>query len=734
MKPLLITCFTQVTLVCIATALLYFLASRRRPSVRAAVIGTAVLAIGVVTALSFSPLPSWWTLLPDAASAEHIVTPNGSKVPSEEYAGVRTSPDDSAERPRSATVDSYFPLPIRLFHFFRQAGDPARGEGSTSNGVWPTILLLAIAIGAGVFLVRVAIGLQAIQRLYRQSQPLTNAKVNELLTRVQQLARCPRSVPVRQSPHLVAAATIGWLRPVIILPADWVEWSDDELLAVLAHEMAHVCRRDYSMRLIAYVVVALHFYHPLIHWLTRRLVQEQELASDTLAATLAGGRRRYLHALSKTALRQDDRPNVRPGSIALPVSSRFLMRRIDMLRAKDGSVRDSATRMIQWMSVMALVLFSVGVSAIRCVAQKPDEADRTRVASRVVERINKQDATIIPDGQQPFRSLDQGLFQRKPFDPSMIARKGSAVCVVRPADFFRRSDLQPLKDACNREIRKWIDELAPDEELPFKVEQIELLAGDFNVTFDPHRVMIGSGRNMVRTTDPFDWRGFFLKLFPDTVQKEYRQREYLELPAIPSFSPAKQYVFIHDDRTMLFTHLYPTGEPAVRELIDFHVDGPPRCDWTDHWAAIDGGLMTIVFYNRQRRWLHIRGIADELWKPFVSPLLDGAQFVGIGADWSDATNRFVVQGRAISEQQEQSDQIKQTIESLLGMARIAVENDESLDENRKLIWPHVVWLLQSASLCSGMTPEGLSIIDGRIQTEVPVDQLLHIVLGSGIGS
>lgn len=403
-----------------------------------------------------------------------------------------------------------------------------------------------------------------------------------------------------------------------------------------------------------------------------------------------------------------------------------------MLRAKDGSVRDSATKtkMIQWASVAALVLFSVGTTAIRSVAQKPDTTEQPRVASRIIEKTIEQDARIVSIAQEPGDSLDKDLFQRKPFDPSMIARKGSALCVVRPAELFRRADLQPMKDAYNKAILQGMKAFGADEELLLKVEQIELIAADFIAIFDkngskeqPHRMMFGANHVMARTTQPYDWKRLLLKLFPDTVAKEHRQCEYLELPVIPAFGPKKLYVFVLDDRTITFA----AGEKLVQGMIAVHVDGSPRNDWTDQWTAIDGGLATIAFDNRQYHWLQMREIDDSLWKPFVGPLLDGAQFIGIGADWSNLTNRLVVRGRAISEQPEQSEQVKQTVEDLLGMARTAFESDESLDEQRKLIWTHVLSFLESASLRPGETPEGHSVIHGRIEMEVSVDRIQELL-------
>src|SRR5262249_7867490 len=146
---------------------------------------------------------------------------------------------------------------------------------------------------------------------------------------------CPRRVEVRECPDLASPATVGWLRPVVLLPADWRGWNEMERRAVLAHELAHVARCDFLTGRLSRVGVALHFYRPLLHWMAGRLQLQQELAADSMAVRVLGRRSSYLYTLARLALRQDGR------STSWPVYGLFsshgtLMRRIHMLRAKEG--------------------------------------------------------------------------------------------------------------------------------------------------------------------------------------------------------------------------------------------------------------------------------------------------------------------------------------------------------------------------------------------------------------
>ena len=168
-------------------------------------------------------------------------------------------------------------------------------------------------------------------------------------------------------------AAAGWLRPVVLLPADWRDWDVTELRAALAHELAHVRRSDFLLGLLARLGLALHFYHPLLYWLAGRLRLQQELAADGLAAPLTGGRDAYLRGLARLALRLSDR---RPaGWPANPLFSRgTLMRRIRMLKTKEGCFVGKASRWGRALVVALLAGAVVGVAALRCPAQKTGHA------------------------------------------------------------------------------------------------------------------------------------------------------------------------------------------------------------------------------------------------------------------------------------------------------------------------------------------------------------------------
>jgi TonB family protein len=81
--------------------------------------------------------------------------------------------------------------------------------------------------------------------------------------------------------------TWGIFRPRVLLPKNAVDWPPAKLHAVLAHELAHVKRRDWAFQMFAEMARALNWFNPLF-WIARnQLHLESERACDD--AVLSSG-------------------------------------------------------------------------------------------------------------------------------------------------------------------------------------------------------------------------------------------------------------------------------------------------------------------------------------------------------------------------------------------------------------------------------------------------------------
>lgn len=99
------------------------------------------------------------------------------------------------------------------------------------------------------------------------------------------------------SDRISAPAVYGILRPRIILPSAYRE-QEDRLPYVLMHESAHIRRGDNLLRVIACVLVCVHWFNPMCWVLLKCFLSDMELACDETVLSHCGEGQRKAYALA----------------------------------------------------------------------------------------------------------------------------------------------------------------------------------------------------------------------------------------------------------------------------------------------------------------------------------------------------------------------------------------------------------------------------------------------------
>ncbi len=260
-----------------------------------------------------------------------------------------------------------------------QCLDLAPGDGDFAGELPPLLeqlpaLVSAWALGTGLMLARLALGLAWVGRARRRSTPAPA----EWQLRLDALSRrlgFKRAVGLRLLPELPSPIAIGVFKPCVLLPAALLSRLPVDLLeALLAHELAHVRRADYLANLLQSVVEALLFFHPVVWWLSARMRAERELVADEISAELLGDPRRMalaLHALSEL------QPQRLPG-VALAARGGDLLARIERLLAP----RPQATG---WK--LALPALLIAATSFVVQARGHNEADTPPAATHAAGQV-----------------------------------------------------------------------------------------------------------------------------------------------------------------------------------------------------------------------------------------------------------------------------------------------------------------------------------------------------------
>ena len=163
---------------------------------------------------------------------------------------------------------------------------------------WPATAAVVWFAGMAAVLVVWYLRLRQIAALVGRSEPLEEGREVELLRSLARQLRARWRVRLVRLRTAMEPGIFGIFRPVLIWPEGLSELLDDEHLeAVLAHETMHVRRHDNLTAALQMAVEAVFWFHPLVWWMGRRMVEERERACDEAVVRLGNGPAIYAEGL-----------------------------------------------------------------------------------------------------------------------------------------------------------------------------------------------------------------------------------------------------------------------------------------------------------------------------------------------------------------------------------------------------------------------------------------------------
>lgn len=327
------------------------LAMRRRPArLRAAVLATALIGAVLVPFVA-TVVPAVSIPLPAALAELAGPAENPTSIP----APARSSPEHAL--PVAAS-----PLPI------------LEAETPVPRPWWIAVDLELAGIAlwiAGVLILvaHQAFGMARMTRVVGRARPVLDRGWRDLLAAARREVGCRRRVRLVVSSEVDVPAVFGLLTPVVILPSHADTWLEDRRTAVLRHELVHVVRYDWPVRLAARLAAAVYWFNPLAWWAVRRLDLEQELACDEEVLSLGSRASTYACHLLSIARAAVPRPAVASAGLSMARRSHLEERIMTILN------RDHHRRVGLRLILPAVVITAALVPAIAAV--QPTAAERT---------------------------------------------------------------------------------------------------------------------------------------------------------------------------------------------------------------------------------------------------------------------------------------------------------------------------------------------------------------------
>lgn len=107
-----------------------------------------------------------------------------------------------------------------------------------------------------------------------------------------------KNIKIWFSKYVDVPATIGFLKPVILIPiASLNQLTAEQVEAIILHEISHIKRNDYIINLFVYLIETILFFNPFVVLLTRIIKKERENCCDDFVLQYQYDRYSYASAL-----------------------------------------------------------------------------------------------------------------------------------------------------------------------------------------------------------------------------------------------------------------------------------------------------------------------------------------------------------------------------------------------------------------------------------------------------
>jgi bla regulator protein blaR1 len=274
---------------------------------------------------------------------------------------------------------------LELVHLPHAAGGHASiafvaAQGATLNPrdvyVLPAVLvgaLLSLYFGALIyFAVRLAWSLRSTARLLRLARPLALTEEQEEIW-----LDCKRAFGLDRarilcSSHVSGAVTLGLREPVLLVPDAFADdCMPQDLLAALAHESAHIKRRDFQKNLFYEAASLVLSFHPVIWILKIHIAQTREMICDDMATEELIDSRRYTESLLRLATMVAVGSRVSTSHAIGIFDANILEKRIMMMNLKKPRVSSALKYGLVIPAAMFLLSIAMGGAAMAVVIEPP---------------------------------------------------------------------------------------------------------------------------------------------------------------------------------------------------------------------------------------------------------------------------------------------------------------------------------------------------------------------------
>jgi len=251
-------------------------------------------------------------------------------------------------------------------------------------------------------------------------------KITELASRIQ----LRKNIILLESRLVKVPSVTGFLKPIILIPAGLLaNLPQDQIEAILLHELAHIRRKDYVINLLQSFAEILFFFNPGLLWVSSILRDERENCCDDIAISAIENKSGFVHALVSF-----EEYNLKNNALAMGFgkSKNHLLNRAKRIIYNNNKTLNSIEK-----TLLSVSLVAIAVTVVAC-------SNRTIMESQF-ENHTISEANANPISENQIFEADQAAAKADLFAQQADVQ-AAAVCKPEEADAIAaKADLEAAK-------------------------------------------------------------------------------------------------------------------------------------------------------------------------------------------------------------------------------------------------------------------------------------------------
>ncbi|MEP7266769.1 MAG: M56 family metallopeptidase [Saprospiraceae bacterium] len=168
-------------------------------------------------------------------------------------------------------------------------------------------IFLVYTIGVIILSLHMMIDYRRVEKLRVTASEISNSTLLSIFNTIYSKSSLCKPVKLVGTSLSQMPATLGYLKPLILMPVSIInQLTIEESYAIIAHEMAHIIRKDYLHNFYLTFIEVLFFFHPSVWWFSSTIKSIREQCCDDIAIRLGAEK----IALSQALIRLEEQsPN-----------------------------------------------------------------------------------------------------------------------------------------------------------------------------------------------------------------------------------------------------------------------------------------------------------------------------------------------------------------------------------------------------------------------------------------